>query len=260
VSPRKNDLSIASREAIASAKNLLSSLNIRSPDEIEIDLIAAHCGASVTYRPLSHEEGHLLRSADTGLIVVDQRARKSEKWRFVIAHELGHFICHPTLDQLQLCSDTNLNDWYRSSGHETDANFFAAELLMPEFLFAPLCDRTKPSMRDVRDLASKFQTSLTSTAIRMITFSPEPCAVVCSTKGAVDWAFKTQDFAGYITKGQRLTDATYAGDIFAGKSVEDRQQLVDGAGWGMGRDVYEHSLKLGGYESVLTILWHPYDR
>lgn len=91
------------REAILSAKNLLSSLNIRHPDEIEIDLIAAHCGASVTYRHLSHEEGHLLRAPDTGLIVVDERARRSEKWRFVIAHELGHFICHRNLDQLQMC-------------------------------------------------------------------------------------------------------------------------------------------------------------
>lgn len=258
--PKMNELSFASREAIRSAKNLLSSLNIRNPDEIEIDLISAHYGASVTYRPLSNEEGHLLRAADTGLIVVDEQARRSEKWRFVIAHELGHFICHRDLDQLQLCTDTNLNDWYRSSGHETDANFFAAEILMPEVLFAPLCDRSKPSINDVRELASLFRTSLTSTAIRLIAFCPEPCAVVCSTKGMVDWAFKTQDFAGFIRKGQRLTDATYAGDLFAGKPVDDRQQLVDGAGWGMRRDVYEHSLKLGGYDSVLTVLWHPDDR
>jgi len=260
VSPKANELSLASREAILSAKNLLSSLNIRHPDEIEIDLIATHCGAAVTYRYLSHEEGHLLRVADTGLIVVDERGRRSEKWRFVIAHELGHFICHRNLDQLQLCTDSNLNDWYRSSGHETDANFFAAELLMPEFLFAPLCDRSRPSIDDVRELASIFHTSLTSTAIRLITFSPEPCAVVCSSKGVVDWSFRTPDFAGYVSKGWRLTDATYAGDLFANKTVEDRQQIIDGAGWGIGRDIYEHSFKLGGFESVLTMLWHPYDR
>src|ERR1700722_9067889 len=104
-----NELSLASREAVLSAKKLVSSLKIQYPDEIEIDLIAAYCGASVTYRHLSHEEGHLLRAADTGLIVVDERAQTSEKWRFVIAHELGHLICHRDLDQLQLCTDTNLN-------------------------------------------------------------------------------------------------------------------------------------------------------
>ncbi len=256
---RRSELSLGARAAIASAQEILASLGIRSPEEIEIDLIAIHCGASVTYRHLSHEEGHLLRAADTGVIVVDEKARRSEKWRFVIAHELGHFICHRTLDQLQLCTDTDLNDWYRTSGHEIEANFFAAELLMPEFLFASRCDRTTPSMRDVCELASLFHTSLTSTAIRFVTFSPEPCAVVCSTKGIVDWSFKTQDFAGFVKRSHKLTNATYAGDIFAGKEVEDRPQLIDGEGWGITRDVYEHSLKLGGYDSVLTLLWHPYD-
>jgi hypothetical protein len=81
--------------------------------------------------------------------------------------------------------------------------------------------------------------------------------VVCSSKGVVDWSFRTSDLAGYVSRGRRLTDATYAGDLFADKTVEDRQQIVDGAGWGVGRDIYEHSLKLVGYESVFTMLWAP---
>ncbi|MDD5308692.1 MAG: ImmA/IrrE family metallo-endopeptidase [Deltaproteobacteria bacterium] len=248
----------------SAAQKLTESLRIRRPEEIDIELIAAHCGAYVTYRSLGHEEGHLLRTGKTGLMVVDLRARHSEKWRFVIAHELGHFLQHADVDQFKLCTSTDLNDWYRTSGHEVEANEFAAELLMPQTLFERMCDRDRPSLKDVRELAATFQTSLTATAIRFITFAPEPCALVHSTGGVIDWWAKTDNFAFTLSKARRLTTNTYAGDIFAGKAVDDRPQLLDGSSWSddsraEGREVYEHSIKLGSYNAVLTLLWHRCD-
>lgn len=247
----------------SAAARVLEGLRIRKPREIDVELIAIHHGVRVRYRALAHQEGHLLRAGSRGIIVVNEQHRGSEKARFTIAHELGHFFQHDDVDQfdLSLCTNRDLNDWYSTSGHEREANVFAAEMLMPTPLFAPMCDRNKPSLHDVRELAAEFRTSLTATAIRFIEFCAEPCAVVHSTAGIIDWTFKTPDFAFYPPRGAELTSSTYAGDLFSGKPVDDRPQLIDGAGWpgGTNIDVQEHSIKLGGYGSVLTMLWHRYD-
>lgn len=244
----------------AKARAIIEKLRIREPSEIDIELIAVHEKLHVYYKPLKNEEGRLLRAGNRGLVVVNQATRTSAKWRFVIAHELGHFCCHPDLDQFKLCTDYQLRDWYRTSGHEPEANQFAAELLMPEMLFRPLCDRSRPSLNDIKDLAEIFGTTLSSTAIRFVEMTEEPCAVVHSSSGKIDWVRATSDFGVKLRKGMLVTNATYAGDLFAGRVVEDRPQLIDGAGWSDGAeiDVYEHSMMLGRYGSVLSFLWHPY--
>ncbi len=248
--------------ARSAAQRVLTDLRIRKPREIDVELIAAHHGIQVRHRLLHHEEGHLVRAGKRAIIVVDSRHKGSEKERFTIAHELGHFFRHANVDQvdLSLCTSKDLNDWYSTSGFEPEANVFAAELLMPEFLFARRCDRNKPCLNDVRELADEFRTSLTATAIRFVEHSHEPCAVVHSTKGVIDWARRTRDFAFLPARGERLTTSTYAGDLFAGKPVDDRPQLVDGSAWpgGVDIDLQEHSMRLGSYPSVLTMLWHRY--
>ena len=247
--------------ARAAARQLVDSLGIRDPAELDVELVAAHCGAFVTYRRLTSSEGHLLRSGDRALIVVDAEARRQPaKWRFVIAHELGHFLRHPELDQLKLCTRAQLSSWYRTSGYELEANHFAAELLMPSHLVAPLCDRNRPSLHDVAELADRFRVSLSSAAIRFVTLSPEPCAVVLSTAGVVKWSMATSDFGLRIERGYRVGRDTYAGDIFAGRAVDDDPQPLEATGWSdddeaVGVELFEHSRHLPRYKSVLTFLW-----
>lgn len=91
-------------------------------------------------------------------------------------------------------------------------------------------------------------------------FAPEPCAVVHSTEGVVDWLDWSPNFRPGIRKGTKLGDRTYAGDLFAGKRVDDRPSQVDGdawsdSPWAAGLDLFEHSKKVSP-TSVLTFLWH----
>lgn len=248
--------------ATAAAKKLVEKLGIRSPSEIDVEWIAAHHGVAVRRRHLAHEEGRLLRGAGVSLIVVGEQAYASGKWRFVIAHELGHFSRHRELDQFQLCTDADMGRWYHADA-EQEANDFAAELLMPEALFSKACDRNRPSLRDVREIAGAFGTSLTATALRFVRFAPEPCAVVHSTDGVVDWWDWNESFRLVVGKGRRLTTRTYAGDLHAGTLVDDRQQQVDGDAWSdsdgaSAVDLFEHSVRVSG-RSVLTMLWYPYE-
>jgi Zn-dependent peptidase ImmA (M78 family) len=249
------------RSVTASAANrLLEELKIRQPEEIDIELIAAHQGLSILFKPLRKEEGHLIHAGSVGIIVVAEAARGSGKWRFVVAHEIGHFVRHPKFDQLRYCTDADLHNWRRSGGHEVEANDFAAELLMPQSLFEKLCDCNRPSLREVDKLSALFQTSLTATAVRFVQFCPEPCAVVYSVNGIVEWASPTRSFPFFIPRGMRLTSETYAGDLHAGIAIEDRPQLIGGSGWADGCDIdlQEHSRMLGRYGAVLTLLWHKW--
>lgn len=246
--------------AVAAAKSLIAKLRIEHPREIDIDLIAIHHRLLVRPLQLDHEEGRLLRTATRGIINVSEAAYRSAKWRFVIAHEIGHFLCHPESDSFEACTRGDLSN-YVVGGREAEANDFASELLMPEPLFASRCDRNRPCLRDVSELAQLFGTSLTATALRFVLFSPEPCAVIHSTSGSVDWLDWSPGFRLGIKKRTTLDHRTFAGDLFAGKSVIDRPSQVDGdawsdSPWAANIDVFEHS-KMVSKDSVLSFLWHP---
>ncbi len=242
--------------AVARARQLIAELQIRHARELDLELIAAHLGVLVRKLPLRHEEGRLLRSARHGIINVAESACASNKWRFVVAHELGHFLRDGDGDSFDACTRGDLSN-YSGNGRESEANDFACELLMPSALFKPRCDRNRPSLFDVGELAQEFQTSLTATALRFVLFSPEPCAVVQSTKGVVDWVDWSADFRPAIAKGARLDNRTYAVDLLDGTDVADKAALVDDDAWGSecGVDLWEHSRKVAD-ATVLTLLWH----
>jgi len=246
--------------AVACARRLLTRLQIRHAREIDIELIAADQNILVRRKPLQHEEGRLLRTKKAGILNVSDAAYGSNKWRFVIAHEIGHFIRHPDNDNFAACTKGDLSN-YLGTGREPEANDFASEILMPGSLFEKKCDRNRPSLKDVAELAGEFSTSLTATALRFLQFTYEPCAVVHSTGGLVDWVDWTLNFRLGIKKKTRLTERTFAGDLFANKHVADRASQVNGedwsdSPWASSVDLFEHS-KMVSAKSVLTFLWHP---
>jgi Zn-dependent peptidase ImmA (M78 family) len=209
----------ASPFAIAEAKRLLAELQIEAPDELDLEEVAAHLGAAVDKRELVGCDGRLLRSEGVALIVVNARAYESARWRFTIAHELGHLILHKNIDPLKLCTERDMND-YLGSGREPEANDFAAELLMPKALFGRRCDAIKrPSLHEVKNLAKHFGTSLSATAIRFVECTAEPCAVVYTEGDQIKWWAKNDGFALWIDRRDKLSSDTYAYDLARGTPV-----------------------------------------
>ena len=247
--------------AVSAARRILAPLRIQHPRELDVELIANSVNLLVRRAALEHEEGRLIRVNRCGIINVAEQAYASNKWRFVVAHEVGHFIRHADNDNFEACTKGDLTS-YVGTGRESEANDFAAELLMPERLFRTRCDRRRPSLRDISEIAGEFETSLTATALRFVQYCPEPCAVVFSTNRVVQWLDWSPDFRLGIRKGTSLTSSTYAGDLFDGKVVQDRASQVDGEAWSDSPwaeryDVMEHSRKVAP-DSVLTFLWHSY--
>ena len=156
-----------------------------------------------------------------------------------------------------VCTADNMVDWNRKPGQETEANFFAGELLLPKKLFKNRCDVREVNFTPVRKLAEKFTTSLTATAIRFVRFCPEACALVFSRESKICWFYGSEDWWPFIRRGP-LDINTLAANYFRGIEVPDEPWEVDGDAWVESKGVdsmVEHSICSPRLGSVLSILW-----
>lgn len=236
-------------------------LQIRSLSEIDIACIALHHGLRVRYGGIVGAQGRLASKGRRGYIRIADTITEEPRRRFIIAHELGHHLIHAPSGQLSLCTDDDLLRYDAvAHGAEEEANWFAAELLMPKPLFEPKCDVQTPSLAAVRVLANEFDTTLTATAIRFVDLCPEACAVVWSQGGTIRWAIRGPDFTPWIEFGRTLDSYTHAADAFRGKPVPKGPQVVPARAWtdmaGRG-DIYEDTAWFGGIGATLTLLWLP---
>jgi hypothetical protein len=205
-----------SPRAIQAAESLLDELAITGPEDMDVTLVAAHCGLFATTRSLANEEGHLVRTGRHGIASVDTRAVRSRKWRFVVAHELGHFLLHEGHDDFARCTTSRARPARRRV--ESEANDFASELLLPRRWFAARC-AGRLSLDAVQALARTFRASLTSTALRALVFTDTPCALVHATGGVVDWWACSASFRGKVRRRARVEDAWPSDSVVRGETV-----------------------------------------
>lgn len=114
--------------------------------------------------------GVLFAESDPVIIGVNRRHHHNRK-RFSIAHELGHFVQHRNVSKLFI--DVFLRDERSSEGvdsQETEANAFAAALLMPkEAIFKYLHEYPTDPHDEVgiRRMAARFGVSTQAMIIRL---------------------------------------------------------------------------------------------
>jgi len=70
---------------------LLKELGISEPREIDIEAIAQHCGATVTYGHLTGSEARIVGADDSAIITVNKSPSRGRE-RFSAAHELAHWL------------------------------------------------------------------------------------------------------------------------------------------------------------------------
>jgi IrrE N-terminal-like domain len=236
------------------AREVVQRLQVRTVDEIVVEEVAALYDLFVVQGGIRGAQGRLVRHGAKGLVRVNPELQDESRRRFVIAHELGHHLMHA--ERVALCSDGDLVR-YKPGNAETESNAFAAELLMPRSLFEPGCDVQHPSFAVVRQLARRFRTTLTATAIRFVDLCPEPCAVVWSESGGVQWAISARE-APTIRFGARLSTYSHAHDYFRGKALPTSPQEVPAHAWverELDSDIWEDSVPIPALRSVLSLLW-----
>ena len=215
-------------------------------------------GVSYMESPLDGCLGMTLRvNGNTGVMVSSNIPEEGKK-HFTAAHELGH-VTIPSHAKINTFKCTN-NDLMENSKkpEELEANKFAAEWLMPLEIFKPRCRRRDPGFDNISELAYDFNVTLTAAATRFVEVTDHDIMLVASANGVMKYFKPSSDFPFKLDFG-RLPN-TYARNNLRGQPIPEEFMTVSSDEWFKGAqpesgEVLEYSVKLGDYDTVLTMLW-----
>jgi len=113
---------------------------------------------------------------------IDRAEHKSSaRARFTLAHELGHYYIDEHRNALasgRIPPHQSLCEFESKLDVEREADVFACDLLMPMPLFRAHAEKEEQGLAGILNLADRFGTSVTSTAIRYVRSGVAPCAVM----------------------------------------------------------------------------------
>lgn len=191
-------------------------------------------------------------------VMVSNNIPEEGKRLFTAAHELGHVTIpsHEKISQFK-CTSTDL--WGNSNKrHELEANEFAAEWLMPKEIFKLRCAKFEPDFNMISMTASEFSVSLTAAVTRYVEFTEHEVMLVVSKNGIMKYFKPSQDFPYRLDYG--VVPNTYTRNSLIGEPFPSEFMAVASDDWFEGEqpddnEVLECSVKLGDYDTVLTMLW-----
>lgn len=157
-------------------ERLLSALGVTEAP-VDVDIIVKQMGLQLDYSDVSDDSlsGFLLRSGNDSLIAVNSR-HHSNRQRFTVAHELGHYVLHANASLHVNKGQTGVQIKLRSERHEqteeeSEANAFAAELLMPApFIKHDLQATLRSGSMDediIESLAKSYRVSVQAMTFRL---------------------------------------------------------------------------------------------
>lgn len=249
-----------STKARIEASKFINLYTFETPEDIRIEDIAMDQGLIIRETVMRGAEARLVQNGENGIITVNIGGDSRRK-RFAIAHEIGHWKMHRENKIADLCSVQDLMVTNEDGSIETEANIFAAELLMPRKLFQPLCKDSLPNLDSIDNLSGEFNTSFTSTAIRFVEFNKEKCFLVFSKDGIVQWFWKKSYGSElWIEKGHDIHKRSMAWLCLKDGIPQTNMKVVDPDCWFPNRpsnlqvEVKEQSMKLGGLPFVVSLL------
>lgn len=246
----------------AAAHKLLEKYGIDGPD-YEIEDLAAAEELQIQRGGLRNIEAWLVRKPNGGGIIrIRDDTPERGKVRFSIAHEIGHWILHPTLSQGFLCTAADMVDYARST-EEIEANLFAANLLMPRIWMKPETWTKDPDLALTADLAKEFGTTLTAASRRYVELTRRGVVLVFSKDSVIQWSIKSRSAQQvFIGRGGAVPDDSLTQRCAAGKATKGLVE-ADPEGWLAGTrfakvdELYEDVRVSQTYGWALTLLWIP---
>lgn len=248
-------------ECKAATQRPLKDLLVAHPEEIDLSTIAWRLGRlRIEEGGLETADGRIVVPAKSGGTIRVKAGLNTGRKRFTIAHEIGHFVLHPCEGLERNDTAGNFTIW-NDANEEAEANIFAAELLMPEFLFKPRCRGPVPSLAVVETLARDFATSLLATAFQYVTHTNEQVALVLSQGNQIKWFHRSKEFWPWIRSGN-VHPHSAAGERLAGKAADTKKMVRAPAyAWltdfenDREHDIMEDSRYLDWYDRTVSLLW-----
>lgn len=247
---------------IIHAQRLIEKYAITLPNEIPIEDIITNEGPYILEKPIDGAEGRFISYEDYALITVNSRIKDTNKKRFVLAHELGHFEMHRNLQPFYKDTENDLWEYKSNKKYEVEANEFSAELLMPTKIFLKVSKKEKFSLKFVQEIKELFGTSLMATAIRFAEKGNDPILLICSQNNIVRWYAKNNDFPfSKINVHEEVPVNTVAYEYFVKKKMYSIPEQIDPKDWQISDrfygelKYYEQCVYFGYYGYVLSFVW-----
>lgn len=240
-------------------EDLLHELGVAEPQDLDIEAIAYYCGAEVRYAPLSVCAARIIGTGDRAIITIDASQGTPARQRFSIGHELGHWM-RDRGRSAYLCEPKDMNSpWRGRTDRESLANQYAADLLMPRFLFKPRSANLDMTFTTVRFLADEFRTSRTATAVRLVELGSYPAMLICHGREGRRWFSRGVDVPDSLWPTKELSHETAAFELLFGDRVQQTPREVDADAWVSHRDSYrysvvEDSIKVAD-DAIVTLIW-----
>lgn len=198
-------------------------------------------------------------------------SRDSDRARFTIAHELGHFFIPE--HRLALLSGQESHGSTcglfdsAESPEELEADLFAANLLMLPERFLGALRATDSPLSAIKHLSSLFRSSMTATAIHYASVAANRCAIIrwnpnqefAWCKIGIEYkveGFNRPKYADCVNpETDSATGMVFAGQVAEGKTVSTMAMLFSNVAAGKSRDhlLIEEAVVLGAY-GFMTII------
>lgn len=248
-------------ECRRAARELLRETFVSKPKDIDVTTLAFQAGRlTVEQGGLNGADGRLVADKSGGGKIRVAAAPGTARYRFTVAHEIGHYRLHAGGFIERSDSRKTFGIW-NDPNEEAEANIFAAELLLPENLFIPRIRGQTPSIKLLTTIADDFGTSYLATAVQYIHYTNEAVALVVSLGWEIEWAKKAKDFPS-STRSGRVSKDSAAGERLLGKAPDSGTMVhTPACAWLTGysadseKDVKEDSLYLDYYDRTITLLW-----
>jgi Zn-dependent peptidase ImmA (M78 family) len=245
------------------AERMLVALGIERPDQIDLEAIAWAAGAVVKYRVLDQCEAMIVGAQRRAIITVNSRSIPARR-RFSLAHEIGHW--HHHRGRILFCGSADIgNPAHSALDPENQADQFASDLLLPDFMFRPRITKMKRLVLSVvREIADEFNVSVTATLLKLVESDRFPLVVVCHNKRGRRWFQRAPMAPGWWFPKEDLDADSIAFEMLFGGAAEITYARKIGAeAWfefrGVSRyEIQEQSFLLPN-DQVLTLLILPTD-
>jgi len=243
------------------AIELIKKYCIDSPAQLNLEEIANAEYLIIEERNTNSYQGRINFNDEYGLISINKNIQEHGAKRFTIAHEMGHFFNEK--EKRFNKHSCNIIDIYGKKIHESNANKFAAELLMHRPWFNDLIRNRPVSMELMKEIAEALGVSLTAAAFRYVEIGQYPVALIMCRDGKVQWSYINEYFPlKWIPNGYQVREESSAYDYFHSKEVQTCDDLVPVHTWfsddkncNSSDYLYEQNVVIQNYQSVLTLLW-----
>lgn len=173
---------------------------LNHPEKINPYELCEMFGIEVISDKPIHQDGYLVCCDGMKLIFISARITNPHRRKFIIAHELGHFLMHR--DGLFCCS--NITDYgstiVNSSMQENEANSFASELLLPIVELKGMLPCEPVNFSIITGIAERFDVSVTHAAMQAVRSSnAENEVLLCYDGQKLKW-YATANSGIYYSK------------------------------------------------------------